>query len=119
MRDIMEITTEIEKFMFLRGEYDFGPGDRIRWIADSNVPESYQLCSNPATLNGARVNVISCICNVLTGTASEDLGGIEPLMSYLNDQTYEVSEDDELISVAEKLIAELNQILMYGMGGRS
>lgn len=103
-----DLADKIEQVMFERGEYDFGEGDRVRWL--DNVPNAYDLADSPALLDSARERVTVCIESALDGKANEEIGGIQPLMEYLNDQINEMVEEDELIPTCEKLLSELNAL---------
>lgn len=103
-----DLADKIEQVMFERGEYDFGEGDRVRWL--DNVPNAYDLADSPALLDSARERVTVCIESALDGKAGDEIGGIQPLMEYLNDQINEMVEEDELIPTCEKLLSELNEL---------
>lgn len=103
-----DLADKIEQVMFERGEYDFGESDRVRWL--DNVPNAYDLADYPALLDSARERVTDCIESALDGKANEEIGGIQPLMEYLNDQINEMVEEDELIPTCEKLLSELNAL---------
>ena len=103
-----DLADKIEQVMFERGEYDFGEGDRVRWL--DNIPNAYDLADSPALLDSARQRVTDCIESALDGKANEEIGGIQPLMEYLNDQINEMDEEDELIPTCEKLLSEMDSL---------
>lgn len=92
---VAELASDIEQFMFERGEYQYGDGDLIRWIADANKD---------------RAGTEKLITQALRGVAPEEIGSTEPLQSYLNDQIHEMDEEDELIEVAENLIRRIDKL---------
>lgn len=99
-RDKQKLIDEIEQFMYERGEYDFNESDRIRWLYD--IPELYLLAINNDVLQEARSDVSKNIEESMATGAR-----IEPLVSYLKDQTYELDMDDELYAKAQGLMYAL------------
>lgn len=105
-----QLAADLEQFMFERGEYDYGVGDRVRWVEDADVPEPYALAESKEVLDNAREKVTGLIEQVIKGEASEEIGGIEPIRNYLNDELNTMDEEDELIPAAEKLLSKLKEI---------
>ena len=95
------LADKIEQFMFERGEYDYPPEEQIRWVGD-NAYEAEAV---------KRFEVTKTIREAILGVASDDIGGIEPLMEYLNGEIGAMAEDDELLQTAEQLITELNEVM--------
>lgn len=71
------LASEIENFMYERGEYEYS--DKIRWLDEG------------------RINTENNIRKDLENNPSG-------LINYLNDEIYTMDEEDELISVAKSLI---------------
>ena len=108
--NIKQLAADIEQFMFEHGEYDFGSGDRKPWLDE--VPDAYELAnSGPILLGVARERVEDCIEQSINGTAPEEIGGIESLMEYLNEELNVMDEEDELIQTGENLLSRLNKVL--------
>ena len=81
------LANEIEQFMFERGEYDLRLEDRIRWlISDSRKGNARYI----------RDEILKDNISFIT--------------EYLTSEISSMCEDDELISKAEKLIEELNNV---------
>lgn len=82
-----EFAEKIEQYMFERGEYDFPESDTIRWISGTD-------------------NRHVVIENIHASIAND----ISPLVDYFNGELAELSEEDELIKVAESIKGSLEQI---------
>ena len=93
---------ELEQFMYERGEYDYPYGERIRWFDGVEENESEQTARNKVTAN---------IEAALLGTASEDIGGADALMEYLNGELNAMDEEDELCAKGNKILEDLDKCL--------
>lgn len=107
---IEKLAKGIEEFMYVRGEYDFDTSEQIRWIQGHITEDMYAKRHSPVAWSVARVAVKNCIKSVLDGSAPAELGGIEPLISYLQDQLVEMSEDDDLIPKVEGFLQDLANV---------
>lgn len=84
MSFVTTLSDDIEQFMFERGEYDFPEDDTIRWIN-----------------NTKRNSTVENIYNALISNQ------VEPLKNYFKDQLAEMSDEDELISEAKRILSAL------------
>lgn len=86
MSYVTKLASDIEQFMFERGEYEFEGDDRIRW-----------LCSNER----------ECVVNNLIIALRTES---KALKEYFEDQLVEMFEEDESVFEAKRIIAELESL---------
>lgn len=84
MSFVTTLSDDIEQFMFERGEYDFPEDDTIRWI-------------NKTKRNSTVENIYNALIS----------NQVEPLKNYFKDQLAEMSDEDELISEAKRILSAL------------
>lgn len=84
MSFVTTLSDDVEQFMFERGEYDFPEDDTIRWI-------------NKTQRNSTVENIYNALIS----------NQVEPLKNYFKDQLAEMSDEDELISEAKKILSAL------------
>lgn len=84
MSFVTTLSDDIEQFMFERGEYDFPEDDTIRWI-------------NKTQRNSTVENIYNALIS----------NQVEPLKNYFKDQLAEMSDEDELISEAKRILSAL------------
>ena len=84
MSFVTTLSDDIEQFMFERGEYDFSEDDTIRWI-------------NKTKRNSTVENIYNALIS----------NQVEPLKNYFKDQLAEMSDEDELISEAKRILSAL------------
>lgn len=101
-----ELADKIEQIMYVRGEYDFGESDRIRWL--EGLPNAFDLADSPSLLDSIRWTVADRIEKDLEN------GNVADICNYLNDQIAEMVEEDELIPVAESLCKQLKSLPIQG-----
>ena len=90
MSFVTTLSDDIEQFMFERGEYDFPEDDTIRWI-------------NKTKRNSTVENIYNALIS----------NQVEPLKNYFKDQLAEMSDEDELISEAKRILNALNPFTDY------
>ena len=84
MSFVTTLSDDVEQFMFERGEYDFPEDDTIRWI-------------NKTKRNSTVENIYNALIS----------NQVEPLKNYFKDQLAEMSDEDELISEAKRILSAL------------
>lgn len=84
MSFVTTLSDDIEQFMFERGEYDFPEDDTIRWI-------------NKTKRNSTVENIYNALIS----------NQVEPLKNYFKDQLAEMSDEDELILEAKRILSAL------------
>lgn len=84
MSFVTTLSDDIEQFMFERGEYDFPEDDTIRWI-------------NKTKRNSTVENIYNALIS----------NQVEPLKNFFKDQLAEMSDEDELISEAKRILSAL------------
>lgn len=84
MSFVATLSDDVEQFMFERGEYDFPEDDTIRWI-------------NKTQRNSTVENIYNALI----------FNQVEPLKNYFKDQLAEMSDEDELISEAKRILSAL------------
>lgn len=84
MSFVTTLSDDVEQFMFERGEYDFPEDDTIRWI-------------NKTQRNSTVENIYNALIS----------NQVEPLKNYFKDQLAEMSDEDELISEAKRILSAL------------
>lgn len=84
MSFVTTLSDDIEQFMFERGEYDFPEDDTIRWI-------------NKTKRNSTVENIYNALIS----------NQVEPLKNYFKDQLAEISDEDELILEAKRILSAL------------
>lgn len=90
MSFVTTLSDDIEQFMFERGEYDFPEDDTIRWI-------------NKTKRNSTVENIYNALIS----------NQVEPLKNYFKDQLAEMSDEDELIPEAKRILNALNPFTDY------
>ena len=85
MSFVTTLSDDAEQFMFERGEYDFPEDDTIRWI-------------NKTQRNSTVENIYNALIS----------NQVEPLKNYFKDQLAEMSDEDELILEAKRILSALN-----------
>lgn len=90
MSFITTLSDDVEQFMFERGEYDFPEDDTIRWIDKTQRNSSVE--------------------NIYNALISNQ---VEPLKNYFKDQLAEMSDEDELIPEAKRILNALNPFTDY------
>lgn len=90
MSFITTLSDDVEQFMFERGEYDFPEDDTIRWI-------------NKTQRNSSVENIYNALIS----------NQVEPLKNYFKDQLAEMSDEDELIPEAKRILNALNPFTDY------
>ena len=84
MSFVTTLSDDVEQFMFERGEYDFPEDDTIRWI-------------NKTQRNSTVENIYNALIS----------NQVEPLKNYFKDQLAEMSDEDELILEAKRILSAL------------
>lgn len=84
MSFVTTLSDDVEQFMFERGEYDFPEDDTIRWI-------------NKTQRNSTVENIYNALIS----------NQVEPLKNYFKDQLAEMSDEDELIPEAKRILSAL------------
>ena len=84
MSFVTTLSDDVEQFMFERGEYDFPEDDTIRWI-------------NKTQRNSTVENIYNALIS----------NQVEPLKNYFKDQLAEMSDEDELIPEAKRILNAL------------
>lgn len=84
MSFVTTLSDDVEQFMFERGEYDFPEDDTIRWI-------------NKTQRNSTVENIYNALIS----------NQVEPLKNYFKDQLAEISDEDELILEAKRILSAL------------
>lgn len=90
MSFVTTLSDDVEQFMFERGEYDFPEDDTIRWI-------------NKTQRNSTVENIYNALIS----------NQVEPLKNYFKDQLAEMSDEDELIPEAKRILNALNPFTDY------
>lgn len=90
MSFVTTLSDDVEQFMFERGEYDFPEDDTIRWISKTQRNSSVE--------------------NIYNALISNQ---VEPLKNYFKDQLAEMSDEDELIPEAKRILNALNPFTDY------
>lgn len=90
MSFITTLVDDIEQFMFERGEYEFSKDDTIRWI-------------NKTQRNSTVENIYNSIIS----------NQVEPFENYFKDQLAEMSDEDELIPEAKRILNALKLFTGY------
>lgn len=90
MSFVTTLSDDVEQFMFERGEYDFPEDDTIRWI-------------NKTQRNSSVENIYNALIS----------NQVEPLENYFKDQLAEMSDEDELIPEAKRILNALKPFTDY------
>lgn len=90
MSFVTTLSDDVEQFMFERGEYDFPEDDTIRWI-------------NKTQHNSSVENIYNALIS----------NQVEPLENYFKDQLAEMSDEDELIPEAKRILNALKPFTDY------
>lgn len=90
MSFVTTLSDDIEQFMFERGEYDFPEDDTIRW-------------TNKTQRNCSVENIYNALIS----------NQVEPLKNYFKDQLAEMSDEDELIPEAKRILNALSPFTGY------
>lgn len=90
MSFVTTLSDDVEQFMFERGEYDFPEDDTIRWI-------------NKTQRNSSVENIYNALIS----------NQVEPLENYFKDQLVEMSDEDELIPEAKRILNALKPFTDY------
>lgn len=94
---IDELASDIEQYIFERGEYDFGYSDRMFLLKDA--PEAYELADmSPSDLRDARNEITSYIKEELVSGAD-----INEIIEYFRNDWRDLADDDELIPKNEAI----------------
>lgn len=100
----VDIAERIEQFMFERGEYDFPETEQIRWLKSSDsFSEGVEKDKEDSGLSVRDNTVNNIVCSLKSNT--------EPLKNYLDSQIAEMDDEDELISVANQLLQDIDGCL--------
>lgn len=98
-----ELSSEIEQFMYERGEYDYDESDRIQWL--NGLPNAFDVAGSYDVYTEARQTVTE---NIQKSLQTED--GKQNIINYLNGELQVMDKYDESRQIADWLIRELELV---------